>query len=210
MTNMPGYRVDELTAVGASPCLRLSKCLNSQVSGELQIHGHLAELNRTIHRSSILTECLQHSPAPSYELELHAEVPAAKARVFQAITIDEYVEMWATSSLRRNQVSCRTEPQVGGNYRLLVRRGGTQISEIKGNIVVYKPFSAIVCSIEASGFPLVPRSLVSLELGQLNDATLLTLRHTCIMSIEQADYFRTMWTASLRRLVRLFPRYLNM
>jgi uncharacterized protein YndB with AHSA1/START domain len=155
----------------------------------------------------IRCDSLESAIAPCFQVDLHIEIPAEQIRVFQAVTIAEYVEMWCASP-RRSEVTCQSEVRPGGGYRLSVYRRGRSIFEVKGEFVVYEPFEMIVCSLEHSTFPHSPRSFFTLKLDQSKEVTALVLAHTGLSSVEEADYFLTMWTKCLGRLKNLLvPRH---
>ncbi len=143
------------------------------------------------------------APVPSFTVGMLAEVRAERSRVFQALTIPEYIEVWSAES-HVSEVACRTELWPGGNYEISIRRHSGGLIVARGQVLDYQPFDTIVCSLDLSGLSLISKSFVTLMLEQSDGITRLGLTHACIASIEQARYFRRMWTGCFTRLFKLF------
>ena len=138
--------------------------------------------------------------APPYTICMSARVHAEARRLFQALVVPEYLEMWLR--IPDESAACRLIPMEPAHGFVLESAGASPVRIF----VSYTPWRRRRLSISwrVERNRLVRESMVTLRLIGDFEFTVLSICHTGLMSAEELMWHRRLWTESLERLKGLF------
>lgn len=139
--------------------------------------------------------------APPFVVAVSTWVKAAGSSVFQALVIDEYIEMWAGSKSR--PVRCQSEPRLGGLLRLETAGLDGEPLMIQG-VFTHLDRDKVVSYTLASKNSQLPSHHVVFTLNSGNDGTHISLLHLSLGTQNDAARLTSEWEAALTRLRSLF------
>jgi hypothetical protein len=122
-------------------------------------------------------------------------------RIFQAITIPEFLEAWIC--IPCNEQNCRSRVELVGES-LAVRHicpSGRKVSIFLDFIVRRR--RRLLISWRTDSFSSSPPSQVTIHLCGAFEKTLLSLHHTGFRSEDEKAWHHALWTSSLEKLNRL-------
>ena len=140
------------------------------------------------------------SPVESL-LALTMSVNADRQRIFQALTLPEYVEAWiAPSGECRQRRAVSVTPE---GFRIEVPDSRSPDSSIRGSYLTLRRSKLIFTW--QKGWPSdAPMSMVTIRLNGDFDRTEIVLNHAGLSCRREYEWHRTFWHESIRRLSSLF------
>jgi len=140
------------------------------------------------------------APKP-YVVRVSVWAPALASQVFQAVVIDEYIEMWTGS--RDYPVRCQSEPRLGGRLRLdAFGLDGNPIT-VDGVFTHFEPERMVACTVSEASTPQEPHCLVFAVDPEFEGARV-RLLHMALGSSDDSPHIARLWEAALTRLASLF------
>jgi uncharacterized protein YndB with AHSA1/START domain len=128
-----------------------------------------------------------------FSIRMTVALRAERARIFYALTLAEYIELWAAEPGAMRVVSA-TEPRENGRYRLRIASGTDAIASIVGRVQVYRPFDQLVFAWKHRVRGRSGCTQVSIDLSPRKARVAMRIVQTEIMSEEEQAYFLAMWT----------------
>jgi uncharacterized protein YndB with AHSA1/START domain len=138
--------------------------------------------------------------AGSRTLRIHRTFACAREEVFQAWTDRDALAHWFAGD-DAEALSATVDLQVGGNYRLTVRKG-LDVEAIEGVYLEVEPPERLVFTLRGDRQPVGDRtdSVVTAEFSDIDAATKVVITHTGIESEANFAFHLRSWTAVLGRL----------
>ncbi len=139
-------------------------------------------------------------PAESL-LVLTMSVNADRQRIFQALTLPEYVEAWIAPSgegRQRRVVSVSSE-----GFRVEIPDSLSPDSSIRASYLTRRR-SKLIFTWQKGWSPDSPMSMVTIRLNGDFDRTEIVLNHAGLSCRREYEWHRTFWHESIRRLSSLF------
>jgi len=131
-------------------------------------------------------------------VQIWATVPVPVARVFNIITVDEYIELWLGVDAG---VRCRLEANVGGRFSVHGQFFDGFSHSISGITEQYKQYERIVVRFRCR--PGYSMSELSVTLHQAVGSTEIRLSHTGLISDRQIQIAEEFWEKALKRMTIL-------
>ena len=127
---------------------------------------------------------------------------ADRARIFNAMTLGEYIELWASDHGTRN-VTCNSDPTVNGKFYLEISEAQSK-NTIDGTIDHYDPLNKVVFSWRHLLDGSAGDSTVTIQLLPRKSGLILSILHTGLGGVEEYQYFLALWTGCIAWLSLLF------
>ncbi len=128
-------------------------------------------------------------------------VRADARRVYQALTLPEYLEAWIAMPDQRPGSSVAVFGEANG-YRLIHSSGGRVLTSIAAYFLARR-LRAVRLYWRKARTPVCAWGLVDLRLGDASGGCVLELRHSALSSAEEYAWHRALWQGSLSRLAAL-------
>ena len=138
---------------------------------------------------------------PPFVVAVSTWIKTACSSVFQALVIDEYIEMWAGSNCR--PVRCQSEPRLGGLLRLETAGFDGESLMIQGVFTHLDRDKVVAYTLASKNSQLPPHHIV-FTLNSENGGTHLSLLHLSLGTQNDAARLTSEWEAALARLSSLF------
>jgi len=141
--------------------------------------------------------------AAQWDLAIHLGIHAELPRIFHALTMPEYREVWMIPS---NDWRCRVAArQHGADYSVEFADGSSTKVRIQGSWIVCQPEKlAFTWSVE--GLPTCFMTIVNMRLQTAAGGSILHLYHRGFGAAAESLWHGKLWNASLERLIRLVER----
>jgi uncharacterized protein YndB with AHSA1/START domain len=136
-----------------------------------------------------------------YGIRLHATIPAEVTRVFYALVLDEYVEMWAGTS--DAPVRCTVEPRCGGRLHLECFGTDGRPIVLTGTITRFETGSMATCMLSEEQSPDTPHCLV-LTVHPHDGGTRIELLQMGLGDPSRARHIECLWQLAFERLSTFF------
>jgi uncharacterized protein YndB with AHSA1/START domain len=140
------------------------------------------------------------SPVDS-SLAISMRVNADRQRLFQALTLPEYVEAWIAPSGEGNQRRAVSITPEG--FRIEIPDSRSPDSSIRGSYLTRRR-SKLIFTWQKGWAPDAPTSTVTIRLNGDFDRTEIVLNHAGLGCRREYEWHRTFWHESIRRLSGLF------
>lgn len=136
-----------------------------------------------------------------YAIRLHATIPAEVTRVFYALVLDEYVEMWAGTS--DAPVRCTVEPRCGGRLHLECFGTDGRPTVLTGTITRFETGSMATCMLSEEQSSDTPHCLV-FTVHPHDGSTRIELLQMGLGDPSQARHIECLWQLAFERLSSFF------
>lgn len=140
-------------------------------------------------------------PPGQAAIRMDLSIRADARRLFQVLTVPEYVEAWLSIPGHNDCSTAAT--RVHDDYLLEHCCGARPAFLISGSYLVCRRRN-IMLSWRVDGTLCVPESVVEIRLQGNFDKTTLSLEHSGFGSSAAYLWHKALWTASMERLVRLY------
>lgn len=151
--------------------------------------------------SNRLSRQASRSSIQDSQVAIKVSVNANRQRIFQALTLPEYVEAWiAPPEDASQQRAVSTTPE---GFRIEVPDSLGPESSISGSYLTLRR-SKLIFTWQKGWSPDAPMSTVTIRLNGDFDRTEIILTHAGLNSRRECEWHRTFWHESIRRLSNLF------
>ena len=153
----------------------------------------LGDLSRKGKRSN-------QNSAARWDIAMHLGIHAEQPRIFHALTMPEYREVWMIPSLEsRCLVAAR---QHGGDYSLEFTEGAAPKVSIQGSWIACRP-EKLAFSWSVEGRATCFMTTVNMQIQAAAGGSILHLYHRGFGAAAESVWHGQLWQASLQRLVRM-------
>jgi uncharacterized protein YndB with AHSA1/START domain len=210
---------ERFASVFAAATLRRPEARHTDITTVTKIHsGIIWNLFCSIEHSGYKVMSLHTSirerfvPAPGldhvkrleklWNVESTVSVAADKVRIFQALTVPEYIETWLAVPGPNPQLLHAFSP-APNEYRIDYRASDGWAQRISGHYRALRR-SKLIFTWTKDGWPRSQSSLVWLRLIGDFSRTIVSVHHIALPSKEEQVWHQQLWDSSLKRLSSLF------
>ena len=134
-----------------------------------------------------------NSAAQASEIQFRIALRADRSRIFYALTLPEYMELWAGDASAIS-VTCESKSRDGGTFRLVSSLANGSTFIIKGKVEEYRPMRKVVFvwSHRVSGWD--SESRVTINVLSRKTHVLVSIGHSGLSTQAERRYFQDLWT----------------